>query len=237
MKTAKEIRQIAWNYMMKNILLVILVGAVAGFLGAAGAKFELTFGTGVKGQFSTESVSNYVDLIQQADFSRVLALMIAGFGVLAFIWWLIKVVIGGAVTLAYRDFNLQLIDGKKIDMDSIFEQLKRLWSGFSLNFMTGLFILLWSCLFMIPGIIAGYRYSMASYIMAENPGMGAMEAIRESKKLMKGKKWRLFCLDLSFIGWDFLGYITFGIGMFFVSPYENAARAVFYREISEEKYF
>lgn len=237
MKSAKEIRQIAWKYVTKNILLVILVGAVAGFLGAAGAKFEVTFGTGNRGQFSTESVQNYIDLIQQADFSRLLALIIAGFGVLAFIWWLIKVVIGGAVTLAYRDFNLQLIDGKKIDLDPIFEQLKRLWSGFSLNFMTGLLILLWSCLFMIPGIIAGYRYSMASYIMAENPEMGAMEAIRESKKLMKGKKWRLFCLDLSFIGWDFLGYITFGIGMFFVSPYENAARAVFYREISEEKYF
>ena len=86
---------------------------------------------------------------------------------------------------------------------------------------------------MIPGIIAAYRYSMATYIMAENPDMKAMEAIEASKQMMSGNKFRLFCLDLSFIGWDILGMITLGIGMLFVRPYQQAAKAAFYREVSE----
>lgn len=65
--------------------------------------------------------------------------------------------------------------------------------------------------------------------------MGALEAIEESKRLMDGNKSRLFCLDLSFIGWDILGMITLGIGMIFVRPYENAAHAAFYREITRAR--
>jgi uncharacterized membrane protein len=68
--------------------------------------------------------------------------------------------------------------------------------------------------------------------MADNPGMGANEAIAESKRLMNGNKWRLFCLCFSFIGWELLAVIfTLGIGMLWVVPYEEAAIAAFYRDI------
>ena len=70
-----------------------------------------------------------------------------------------------------------------------------------LNLLITLKVIAWSLLFVIPGIVAAYRYSMATYIMAENPGMQATEAIERSKALMDGRKGDLFCLDLSFIGW------------------------------------
>ena len=61
--------------------------------------------------------------------------------------------------------------------------------------------------------------------------MGANDAITRSKELMKGNKWRLFCLDFSFIGWDILSAFTLGIGDLWLTPYRSAAAAAFYREL------
>lgn len=84
----------------------------------------------------------------------------------------------------------------------------------------------------LPTIIAQYRYAMAYYLLVENPAMGAAEAIRCSKRIMKGNKWRLFCLLLSFIGWDILDALTFHIlGLLFLNPYKELAVAAFYRDL------
>lgn len=78
-----------------------------------------------------------------------------------------------------------------------------------------------------------YAYSMAHMIMADYPGVGAIEALRASRQMMKGNKWRLFCLDFSFIGWSLLaGFCTCGLGYYVLTPYQYAARAAFYNEIS-----
>lgn len=77
---------------------------------------------------------------------------------------------------------------------------------------------------------------MTPYILAENMELSVMEAITESKKMMRGNKFRLFCLELSFIGWDILAVLTLNIGDLWVHPYREAARAAFYREISEARY-
>ena len=70
-----------------------------------------------------------------------------------------------------------------------------------------IFIALWSLLLVFPGIIAAYRYRMAIYLLVDDPGRGVMECIRLSKEMMKGHKWELFVLDLSFIGWNFLAML------------------------------
>ena len=72
---------------------------------------------------------------------------------------------------------------------------------------------------------------MTPYILYENPGMKAKEAIKASKALMKGNKWRLFCLEFSFIGWSLIAAITLGVGILFLRPYIEAAGAAFYRDI------
>ena len=83
----------------------------------------------------------------------------------------------------------------------------------------------------IPGIIAAYRYSMATYIMAENPTIAPTEAIERSKALMDGRKGDLFCLDLSFFGWALLTVLTAGIGALWLTPYMAVSRAAFYRSL------
>lgn len=93
---------------------------------------------------------------------------------------------------------------------------------------------LWTLLFIIPGIIKSYEYYMVPYLLAENPELTAKEAIRISKDMMYGNKWRTFRLELSFIGWDFLSAATFGIvGIFYVNPYRYATLAELYLELKD----
>ena len=101
-----------------------------------------------------------------------------------------------------------------------------------MRFLINLYIFLWTLLFIIPGIIASYSYSMTHYIMAENPEYGVNEAIAASKEMMRGNRWRLFCLRFSFIGWSILCIFTLGIGYLWLNPYMEAANAAFYKEIS-----
>ncbi len=107
-----------------------------------------------------------------------------------------------------------------------------LLKAFLVPFLKTLFVFLWSLLFVIPGFIMAYAYSMAIYIAHDNPEMSTMDAIKKSKELMRGHKWDLFVLDLSFIGWILLACLTGGIGFFFLQPYIDTAHAEFYREIS-----
>jgi uncharacterized membrane protein len=86
--------------------------------------------------------------------------------------------------------------------------------------------------FSVLPLIARYRYAMADYIMAENPDMTPQDALRESTRMMKGNKWRLFCLQLSFIGWIFVGILSCAIGFIWIDPYIYQAEAAFYHEIS-----
>ena len=93
-------------------------------------------------------------------------------------------------------------------------------------------IFLWTLLFIIPGIIKAYSYAMVPYILAENPNLSTKEALDLSKKMMYGNKGRLFCLQISFIGWMILCALTLGIGYIFLAPYQKASEAYFYKDIS-----
>ena len=107
------------------------------------------------------------------------------------------------------------------------------------NIITGilhqLFISLWTMLFIIPGIVKGFSYALTYYVKCDNPEMSANEAITESRRLMDGNKMRLFLLQLSFIGWIFLGAITFGVGTLWVSAYMETALAIFYEDVKASK--
>jgi len=104
-------------------------------------------------------------------------------------------------------------------------------NSFLLSLLTSLFTFLWTLLFIVPGIIKYLSYSMAPYLMADNPEATALESINESKRIMMGHKGRLFCLYLSFIGWFLLACFTFGIGFILLMPYVEAAKAEFFKSV------
>lgn len=97
-----------------------------------------------------------------------------------------------------------------------------------------LFIVLWSLLLIIPGIIKAYAYSMAPYIAEDNPELGPSECLRRSEALMYGHKMDLFILHLSFIGWILLGILSLGIGLLWVAPWTEMAQVKFYEELKAE---
>lgn len=109
---------------------------------------------------------------------------------------------------------------------------KNFGSCFVAGFLKTLFISLWSCLFVIPGIIKTYEYFAVDYIMAENPDTPYQEAFRMSKEMTNGHKMDIFLLQLSFIGWFILSGFTFGIlALVYVVPYFNAAMALTYEQL------
>ena len=100
-------------------------------------------------------------------------------------------------------------------------------------FLKGLFTFLWSLLFVIPGIIKGYSYWLIDYMMAENPALDQSRAFEISKQLMYGNRFKAFVVELSFIGWQLLSVLTFGIGMLFLTPYMSMTMTHFYLELKE----
>lgn len=95
-------------------------------------------------------------------------------------------------------------------------------------FLKGVQNFLWFLLFLIPGIIKFYSYSMVPYILADNPNIGARKAIQLSRDMTRGHKLDIFVLELSFIGWYLLGLMAFVVGALFVKPYEDATKAELY---------
>ena len=225
--------------------MAIGAGFVASLLGASTA---ITTGGSLNFSSTNSDVSTadyeaaqaqaqkIMDFLTSDQFIQNMLPWLLGMGAVMLIWLLVNLIVGGAVTLGYAQFNLNLVDDKDPHFSDIFSHMNRLWEGFCMQFFQGMMVFLWSLLFVIPGIIASYRYSMTPYILAENTELSVMEAITESKKMMRGNKFRLFCLELSFIGWDILATLTLGIGDLWVHPYREAARAAFYREISEARY-
>jgi len=132
------------------------------------------------------------------------------------------------------DVSINENEGKNFEL--LIEGFKKsLVNSIVANILVGIFTFLWSLLFIIPGIIKYYAYSMTPFIIADEPDIDFMEAIKKSQELMRGHKFRLFKLQLSFIGWFLLGALAFGIGLFFVYPYYQLAHANFYLDIRPKK--
>ena len=97
-----------------------------------------------------------------------------------------------------------------------------------------IFTILWF-LTIIGGFIKMYEYAMIPYILGDNPKMKWKEAFKLSKQMMKGNKWKLFVLDLSFIGWEILSLFTFGLlNIFYVNPYKVATNVELYEVLKKE---
>lgn len=141
------------------------------------------------------------------------------------------VVISGSFTVSLSIISLKAIRREHFELKNLFDGFYNFVNTFLLGLVNTVFVALWSLLFLVPGIIKSLSYSMSYYIIAENPEMSSEEARRESIMMMNGNKMRLFKLQLSFIGWYILSIFTFGILLFWVIPYAQAATAVFYEDI------
>lgn len=123
--------------------------------------------------------------------------------------------------------------GHDMELSVIFKPFKNAPKIVFLNIYTTILVFLQTLLFIIPGIIAAYRYALVTYIVAEDEDISITDAVKMSKELMQGHKFKLFIMQISFIGWGILSLLTCGIlAVAYVNPYYNAAMAEFYNEVS-----
>ncbi len=142
----------------------------------------------------------------------------------------LSLILSGPLYLGISQYFLNFKRGNNPKIEDLFSGFSNLGSSIALYFVTVIFIVLWSLLLIIPGLIAGIRYSMAFYVLCDNPDMGAMNALNKSKEMMRGNKMQLFWLWLSFFGWSLCCVFTFGIGFLWLIPYVSLSIVNFYEE-------
>lgn len=241
MRVARDFREQAREALSGRWGSAVLTTLIASVLGA-----DITMNIGSNASGVTQSVNqtvnsgntdvSYRDLLSSVPVTTLNYIFGAVIAVatLVIVVAIVQYVIGSFVSLGLIQYNLDLIDGRDAELGQIFSKAPMFGKAFWLRLRMSIFTALWTLLFIIPGIIKAYAYSMSGFILTENPEMTAKEAMEVSQKMMQGNKWRLFCLEFSFIGWKILGALSLGIGMLWVNPYCNAAIAAFYDEISRE---
>lgn len=113
-------------------------------------------------------------------------------------------IISGIFIISLATVFLDVSKGGDIESKDWKRLFRRLKEGFILNLLISVKVFLWGLLFIVPGVIKFFSYSMAKYIKAENPECGYNKALRESEKLMNGFKGHYFSFLISFIGWIIL---------------------------------
>ena len=244
MKIAEDFRRIARNALTNKWFIAVAVGLVASILGGIsgggpelkvnidGSNISMNFnvaGQTIKSIGTNGGVDSEVGMFILASLPIIIiASLFAA---------VIYFVLGGFIGVGYAKFNLNLVDKKNAAFETLFEYFSRWKTTTIARLLRALYVFLWSLLFIIPGIVAGFSYAMTDYILAEDPELTADEAISQSKSIMMGNKWRFFCLQFSFIGWDILATLAFGIGHLWLTPYKQAAYAAFYREVSGTEFY
>ena len=149
----------------------------------------------------------------------------------------VSFILAGTISYALSRIYIKAVRG---DKKVLFEDLlagynEDFTATIVLGIVRSIFIFLWSLLFIIPGIVKSYAYSMASFIQQDSDDKDWRSCLDRSQEMMKGYKGKLFLLDLSFIGWYILGFLCFGIGVLWVGVYHSMAKAHFYEELKAIK--
>ena len=229
MLKSKELRKKAWESLKGKYWMAFAVIIVTGLIGSIGNAF-VSFG---------QQLGEVLGLVDTAEMDSTMvlgALVLNGVVIIsAIIGALFSIFVTDALTVGTCNYFIKNTDSKPSFRD--------IFSGFKVKYgrnigtllLVGIKSVLWTLLFIIPGIIKSYEYSIIPYILADDPEISSKDAFKKAKQMMKGNKWRLFKLEFSFIGWFVLCVLTLGIGTFFLIPYLNAANAEFYVELKNKQ--
>jgi uncharacterized membrane protein len=144
-----------------------------------------------------------------------------------------SIIVTGAFTLGLAMISLRVVRRQDIEVEMLFDGFRDFVRSLVASLLILVYVILWSLLLIVPGIIAALSYAMTYYILADNPDLTASEAITLSKRMMYGHKTELFWLYLSFTGWAILCLLTAGIGVLWLMPYIETSTAIFYENIKE----
>lgn len=147
---------------------------------------------------------------------------------------ILTIFISGPIQLGYTTCILEVSRGEEMRVGDLMEGFNNKKKAILLWLVNSIFILLWTLLLVFPGIIATYSYSMSFYILRDNPDITQKEARERSIFMMRGYKWKLFCLQFRFIGWILLSMLTLGVLTIWIAPYMELTMAEFYENIKNK---
>lgn len=228
-----SLKNFYWKAVIATLIVTILSG---GYMANSGIKAEQEVTNGIL-QNSLFSVNDAQVTLQDFIFPNTSA-DAAVYGIVGLI---LAIIVLSAIALGslYSIFiaNPLTVGHHRFYLDNRFAptDIGRIFCGFTGNygnvtktmFLRSLYIFGWSLLLIIPGIVKSYEYAMVPYILSENPNLPTERVFQLSKEMMRGRKWDLFVLHLSFIGWELLASLVV-IGHVFLNPYINAANAEVY---------
>lgn len=143
-------------------------------------------------------------------------------------------VVDGPIMLGIAFVYLKLVRKEKYEFDDLFDGFKHFGVACITYLVMVVFILLWAILLIVPGIIAALGYSQAFFLLADNPSLRPLEALKKSKEMMMGYKWQYFRFLCRFIPWFVLALLPLGIGLLWFIPYFATAQAHFYEKIQSQ---
>lgn len=176
-------------------------------------------------------------------------------GAIPYAGYVLQLLLAPPLALGMAVFFIALSRGTEREFGMLFQGFNQFGKAVGAYVVMTIYIMLWFLLLVIPGLIAAYRYQMVFYILADHPEVGIMESLRLSRQMMHGRKWKLFVLNLSFIGWYFLCMLpvmlafamagatnspawmllsVFAVpGFIFLGPYVQTATACFYNDVRD----
>ena len=210
----RSILLISLGYLAVTYILSLLYSELSGF-----SEYMKQYSEMVRKYMETGEMY-YIEFPQVKTTSNILATLIS----------LASIVLAGG----YRGYHLLRARGMEANFMDIMPNGGQIFRILCIDFASGLIIALGLMLFIVPGVILAYSYSQAIFVMYDNPGMSAFQCMRESRRLMRGHKLRLFRLEISFLGWLIVAAI---VGMFlpilnvWLDPYMGISVASFYNEL------
>lgn len=231
-----------WKCVLIGILLVMFVAGTSvstGGTARSGMNGITGSGTSAVSELQIAIAENQLrEAMQDPAFRSALVEVLAGFSVLLFTAWLIctclRLLVFNPIEVGCRGFFTRNTEAPA-GMDEVKTGFQTYGRTVGAMFLRDLFLFLWCMLCIVPGVIKRYSYRMVPYILADDPTIGARDAITLSRQMMNGHKWNTFVLDLSFIGWDLLSILTMGLlGVFYVNPYQFSTDAELYQVLKNQ---
>ena len=161
---------------------------------------------------------------------------LSGSGFLGIFISILTALLSAVLAAGFTLYCMAVRRGERAEFLTLFDGFSFVGKLIVLELLMGFFVMLWSLLFIIPGIIKSYEYYMVPYILAENPNISSARAFELSKMMTNGEKLNIFVLELSFLGWQLLGILACCIGNYFVTPYLEASFAELYEAMRAKVY-
>lgn len=184
--------------------------------------------------FGVQTISSMVLFIIQVIYNLYIGTSFNSISILFYIiLMIVNTIVISLIGFGKTSYYLKISRNDEVNYKELFNKFELCIPYILIYLITGLFVFMWSILFIIPGIIASFSYTLVYYIKLDNPNMNTFEVINKSKQMMKGYKLDYFILELSFIGWEILGIFTFGLLHFWLTPYKKVTLANFYNYLNE----